>query len=67
MVGVWLVMLLLAAVEVPILFRGKLWGELLVFLGLWIIAVVYASLVAVRTAIPSLVHILMQVFSTGSF
>jgi multidrug efflux pump subunit AcrB len=54
-------MLALAAIEVPILINRQMWGELAVFLSLWLVATIYASLVAARTVIPSLVTILLRV------
>jgi multidrug efflux pump subunit AcrB len=57
----WVVMLALAAIEVPILINRQMWGELAVFLSLWLVATIYASLVAARTVIPSLVTILLRV------
>ncbi len=61
MLQLWAAMLLLAAVEIPMLFTSKLWRELAVLVGLWFVATIYASLVAARTAIPSLVHMLTKV------
>jgi multidrug efflux pump subunit AcrB len=57
----WVVMLALAAIEVPILINRQMWGELAAFLSLWLVATIYASLVAARTVIPSLVTILLRV------
>lgn len=54
-------MLALAAIEVPILINRQMWGELAAFLSLWLVATIYASLVAARTVIPSLVTILLRV------
>lgn len=61
MFKLWVVMLALAAIEVPILINRQMWGELAVFLSLWLVATIYASLVAARTVIPSLVTILLRV------
>ncbi|NMB24836.1 MAG: hypothetical protein GX986_04815 [Firmicutes bacterium] len=59
----WVAMLLMAAVEIPILVRAKLWGELWVFLGLWTTAGVFASLVAARTVLPSIVLVIYKIFA----
>ena len=56
-------MLLLAAVEIPILVKAKLWGELWAFLGLWLMASVFASLVAARTVLPSIVLVIYNIFA----
>lgn len=64
MLRLWIAMLLLAAIEIPILVKHRLWGEMAVFLGLWIVATVYASVVAARTIIPSIVHLLMRVLDS---
>ncbi|NLJ25162.1 MAG: hypothetical protein GX354_07025 [Firmicutes bacterium] len=61
MFKLWVVMLALAAIEVPILINRQMWGELAAFLSLWLVATIYASLVAARTVIPSLVTILLRV------
>lgn len=61
MIKLWVVMLVLAAIEVPMLVDRQMWGELAAFLGLWLAATIYASLVAARTVIPSLANILMRV------
>ena len=65
MAKVWIAMLLMAVVEIPILIRAKLWGELVAFLGLWVMATVFASLVAARTVLPSIVYVIYRIFSVN--
>jgi hypothetical protein len=60
--GLWFVMALMAAIEVPILKRQGLWGELWAFLGMWLLAGVFASLVVTRTMIPSIVMVISWIF-----
>lgn len=63
MLGVWVVMALMAIVEVPILMRKKMWGELAAFSVLWVSATLYASLIAADIPIPSVAQIIISIFS----
>ncbi len=44
-VGIWVVMIFIALIQLPPVIQEKQWGELIVFIGLWIIAGAYASIV----------------------
>ena len=45
MMGVWLVMLIIALGQVPILINKKQWKELIAFSAFWVIAGIYASII----------------------
>ncbi|NLK08168.1 MAG: hypothetical protein GX316_05650 [Firmicutes bacterium] len=63
MVAIWILMLAIAIIEVPILIKKGLWGELWAFTGLWIVAGVFASLVSARTVLPSIVLVINKIFN----
>ncbi|MEW6229671.1 MAG: hypothetical protein AB1700_16530 [Bacillota bacterium] len=63
MLGVWSAMALLALIQVPVLVRRKMWGELAAFAVLWLFATIYASLVAAAVSIPSPTKIIISIFS----
>lgn len=45
MLGLWFVMLLMAIWQIPLLYKKKQFKELLSFIGIWLTASIYASLV----------------------
>jgi len=62
MLVLWLCMLIIAAVEVPRLLAKEKRGELLAFAALWVIAVIYASLVIAEVPLPSPTDLALYLF-----
>lgn len=65
----WLsaVMFIIFLIEVPALFRNKKYRELLYFIFLWVLAFVYAPLVALRVPLPTVVETLKYVYSLFNY
>lgn len=63
-IGIMIVML---AIQLPLLLKEKQWGELAAFLTLWLVAVVYASLVVLDVPIPNPTEILISVLHNYYF
>lgn len=57
------IMLIIYFIEVPALFRDKMYRELLCFGLLWVLAFVYASLVALDVPLPTVVEVLEGLYS----
>ena len=55
------IMALILAIQLPLLLKEKQWGELAAFLTLWLVATVYASLVALNIPILNPTEILISV------
>lgn len=66
-IGVWLVMLLIAAAEAPSIIAKRQWRDLIAFGALWLLAGVYSSLVLgaelVDARIPNHTEILIGLLS----
>ena len=60
LLGILGIMALILAVQLPLLLKEKQWGELASFLTLWLVATVYASLVALDVPIPNPTEILIS-------
>ena len=54
------IMALILAIQLPLLLKEKQWGELAAFLPLWLVATVYASLVALNIPILNPTEILIS-------
>ncbi|MFY9188488.1 MAG: hypothetical protein WAO22_04420, partial [bacterium] len=54
------IMALILAIQLPLLLKEKQWGELAAFLTLWLVATVYASLVALNIPILNPTEILIS-------
>ena len=57
------IMMLMLALQLPLLVKERQWGELAAFLALWILASVYASLVALDFSFPSPTEILIGILN----
>lgn len=55
------IMAVILTTQLPLLLKEKQWGELAAFLTLWLVATVYASLVALDVPIPNPTEILISV------
>lgn len=62
MAGVIAVMLIVFFVEAPVLFRNKMYRDLLYFSFLWAVALVYASLVVLDVPLPTVVEALESLY-----
>ena len=52
LIAVLAIMLLMLSIQLPLLVKEKQWGELAAFSALWLIASLYASLVALDIPLP---------------
>ncbi|NMB36224.1 MAG: hypothetical protein GX989_08070 [Firmicutes bacterium] len=61
----WLsaVMFIIFFMETPILFRSRMYRELLYFSLLWVLAFVYATLTVLRVPLPTVVEALKFIYS----
>ncbi|NLG86083.1 MAG: hypothetical protein GX489_02505 [Firmicutes bacterium] len=64
MLKVLAIMAVILAIQLPLLIKEKQWRELAAFLTLWLVATVYASLVALNV-IPNSIEILISVLDQG--
>lgn len=64
MLKVLAIMAVILAIQLPLLIQEKQWRELAAFLTLWLVATVYASLVALNV-IPNSIEILISVLDQG--
>lgn len=55
-------MLITFLIEVPALVRNKMYRELLSFSILWVLAFIYASLVALKVPLPTVVDVLENLY-----
>ena len=60
MVLFWLIMIVIAVLEVPRMLANRQYRMLIVFAGLWIISGTYASLVIMRVPLLSPIDILLE-------
>jgi hypothetical protein len=63
--GVLAILVVMLAIQLPLLIKEKQWGELAAFLTLWVVASVYASLVALDVSIPNPTDILILLTGGG--
>jgi hypothetical protein len=61
------IMLVVFFLEAPTLFRKKMYRELLSFGMLWVLAFVYASLVALKAPLPTVVEALKYIYSRVNY
>jgi len=59
MLGTWLALMAILAWQLPFLISRRQWPELRLFLLLWVIAAVYASLVVADVGIPNTTQLIM--------
>ncbi|NMA55719.1 MAG: hypothetical protein GX952_07320 [Firmicutes bacterium] len=60
LVAVVVTLIIVLALQLPRLTREQKWNELVAFLVLWVVAVVYASLVALDVPLPSITEALIS-------
>jgi hypothetical protein len=58
------VMVLMLAFQLPLLIKERQWGELAAFLTLWLVASVYASLLALDVELPRQAQILIKLLGS---
>ena len=60
MVYLWLIMIAIAALQVPVMLKRRHYRTLLVFSGLWLFSGLYASLFISRFPLPDVIGILID-------